>query len=132
MSLKLQFAAISLVLAALQAPAYAAAPSEVQAHLQACYDEAQWPVTVSPAYVYGGARVREQQRNAYHPAVVAMTGLCHAMSQASTDKVALARDCGQTLARQLQVYGDKARDHAARTRDICQAMTGQPVSVAGI
>lgn len=100
--------------------------------MQVCYDEAAWPVMASPAYVYSGARVREQKRNGFNRDVFAMKALCHRMASATTDKVALAGDCRQHIVDVLDVYGEKARTHAMRTRDICQAMTGQPVAVDGL
>lgn len=130
--LKIPFVVSLLILpAVVSAPVYASQAPGGRAEVQACYDEAAWPVTVSPAYVYGGARVREQQRNAFHPSVSAMKGLCRQMA-AGGDTVALAADCGDALSRQMEVYGERARDHALRARDICQAMTGQSVKVAGI
>ncbi len=130
MSLKVSIVLAGFLFAALQAPARADVVADTQ--LQSCYDEARWPVLVQPGYVYGGARVREQKRNGFNRAVFTMRMLCYRMANPTADKAGLAGDCGGRIEDMLKVYGVKARDHARRTRDICQAMTGRTITVEGI
>ncbi len=128
------FAAVFLLVFAGVVPAsvYAAPASGNPEDVQACYNEATWPVTAGPAYAYGGARVREQKRNGFNHDVFAMKALCRQMASTRADKAGLARDCGRYIANMLDVHGEKARAHALRTHDICQAMTGQSIGDAGI
>ncbi len=136
MSLGIHIVVLSLVLAAVQAPAMAASsvPDSTVAPdiLKSCYDEARWPIHAQPAYVTGGERVREQRRNGFNRDVFFMNALCDDMAKPDSDKAALASHCGDRIADMLKAYGRKVRPHAERTRDICQAMTGQPVSMDGI
>lgn len=137
MSLKIHIAVASLVFAVLQTPAFAApmpvdTVPAVSAELQSCYNEARWPVLSQPSYIDGAERVREQKRNGFNRSVFVMNALCHQMADATADKTALANDCGSRISDMLKAYGSKAKTHALRTRDICQAMTGQTVTVEGI
>lgn len=133
----MKFAFMSLVAALVAgsavAPIQAAARSDAAGDLHGCYAEAQWPVTASAAYVYGNARQREQLRNSSSPDVYRLQRVCFTMTRTgSAQQTALAADCGRMIADRLQTYGSKAHAHAVRQRALCEALSGQAVTVSGL
>lgn len=125
-------AAAAVVFGLVQAPAFAANVSVAKDALNGCYAEANWSVETSPAYVYGNGRQRAQLRTSFHKDVYAMRRLCFDMTKAGAEKASLASTCGERVSAELKLYGDKARDHAARQRSYCEVLSGQAVSVVGL
>lgn len=133
MKSKRLFAVFPLSLMLLAAPDYATARDRNAAApaLDACYAEAQWPVTASSAYVYGNARQREQLRNGSRESY-AMRRLCYRMTVATSDSNDLAMQCAGLVDATLKRHGDKAVGHARRQVALCEQLNGRKIVVDGL
>jgi len=128
------FALLPLSLSLLLAPDYAAAatPDKHAAARDACYAEAQWPVTASNAYVYGNARQREQQVNGSNREAYAMRRLCYRLTTDTSNAGGLAAECADRIAGTMKYHGAKAEAHARRQKALCENLSGQSITVDGL
>jgi hypothetical protein len=128
------FALFPLSFALLLAPDYASAAERNAGPevLEACYAEAQWPVTASSAYVYGNGRQREQLTNGSNREAYAMRRLCYRLAARASDTTALSNQCAGLVADTLKRHGDEAVAHARRQKALCEQLGGRPIAVDGL
>ncbi len=127
------FALLPLSFALVLAPDYArAADNGELTALDACYAEAQWPVTASSAYVYGNARQREQLSNGFNRDVYAMRRLCYRMTLGGAAASGVAGQCADLLADMLKRHGAEAIAHASRQKGLCETLSGEGVTIDGL
>lgn len=96
----------------------------------ACLNEAEWPIYNSDKYKHGNDKQRMRLKHGYNAEVSEMKSLCRKMNESvDDDKASLFENCKQKIAAKSERHGDKAIDHAKRTLQICQEMTGEKALV---
>lgn len=99
----------------------------------ACLNEAEWPIYNSSAYKHANTRVKQHIKNRYNAEVSEMKSLCRKMDDLTTadaeEKLPpqeLANMCADKVAAITQKGNT---EHAARTKHICEEMTGKKIGV---
>ncbi len=95
----------------------------------ACLNEAEWPIYNSSGYRSANPRLKSQIKLRYNEEVSTSKALCRKLEDATdaASKKALAQEGKTLIAATLQKHGNPAADHAARTKDIYEKMTGQKI-----
>lgn len=93
-----------------------------EALLTACLSEAEWP-SIKSKRTHAGSQIRHGSHDPSASEVRSMKALCTQMD-AATDKKALADTCAEAVAVKVQKKREGGADHAARTQQICEQMTG--------
>lgn len=93
----------------------------------ACLNEAEWPIYNSSDYRSANPRLKSQIKLRYNEEVSASKALCRKLEDAADlqTKKALAKEGQSLIAATLEKHGDAAADHAARTKEIYEKLTGQ-------
>ena len=96
----------------------------------ACLNEAEWPIYNSSGYHSANPRLKSHIRFSYNEEVSTSKALCRKLHEVNDAKKKrdLAKKGESLIATTLEKHGDAATDHAARTKQIYEYMTGQKIT----